>query len=143
MYNCIKIIIQKEGDLMPWNFNSTTPIYIQIIEHIKMSVAVGDYRAGDKLLSVRELAAEAEVNPNTMQKALSELEREGLLYTQRTSGRFITEDTEVIASLREQLAAEHLDAFLKKMNRLGYTPDEAVGLLGRYISETSSERGGK
>lgn len=109
---------------MPWNFNSTTPIYIQIIEHIKMSVAVGDYRAGDKLLSVRELAAEAEVNPNTMQKALSELEREGLLYTQRTSGRFITEDKEVIASLREQLAAEHLNAFLKKMNRLGYSPDE-------------------
>ena len=59
---------------MPWNFNSTTPIYIQIIEHIKMSVAVGDYKAGDKLLSVRELAAEAEVNPNTMQKALSELD---------------------------------------------------------------------
>lgn len=120
---------------MPWNFNSTTPIYIQIIEHIKMSVAVGDYKAGDKLLSVRELAAEAEVNPNTMQKALSELEREGLLYTQRTSGRFITEDTETIANLRKQLAAEHLDAFLKNMNRLGYTPDEAVELLGKYISE--------
>ncbi|MDE6745297.1 MAG: GntR family transcriptional regulator [Oscillospiraceae bacterium] len=120
---------------MPWNFNSTTPIYIQIIEHIKMSVAVGDYKAGDKLLSVRELAAEAEVNPNTMQKALSELEREGLLYTQRTSGRFITEDTETIANLRKQLAAEHLDAFLKNMNRLGYTPDEAVELLGKYIAE--------
>lgn len=120
---------------MPWNFNSTTPIYIQIIEHIKMSVAVGDYKAGDKLLSVRELAAEAEVNPNTMQKALSELEREGLLYTQRTSGRFITEDTETIANLRKQLAAEHLDAFIKNMNRLGYTPDEAAELLGKYISE--------
>lgn len=120
---------------MPWNFNSTTPIYIQIIEHIKMSVAVGDYKAGDKLLSVRELAAEAEVNPNTMQKALSELEREGLLYTQRTSGRFITEDTETIANLREQLAKEHLDAFLKNMNRLGYPPEEAVELLGKYIAE--------
>lgn len=117
---------------MPWNFNSTTPIYIQIIEHIKMSVAVGDYKAGDKLLSVRELAAEAEVNPNTMQKALSELEREGLLYTQRTSGRFITEDKETISTLREQLAAEHLDAFLKKMNKLGYSPDEAVELLKKY-----------
>lgn len=120
---------------MPWNFNSTTPIYIQIIEHIKMSVAVGDYKAGDKLLSVRELAAEAEVNPNTMQKALSELEREGLLYTQRTSGRFITEDTKTIANLRQQLARDHLDAFLKNMNRLGYTPDETVELLGKYIAE--------
>lgn len=123
---------------MPWNFNTTTPIYIQIIEHIKMSVAVGDYKAGDKLLSVRELAAEAEVNPNTMQKALSELEREGLLYTQRTSGRFITEDTETISNLREQLAAEHLDAFLKKMNRLGYTPDEAVKLLIKHIDQGGS-----
>ena len=120
---------------MPWNFNSTTPIYIQIIEHIKMSVAVGDYKAGDKLLSVRELAAEAEVNPNTMQKALSELEREGLLYTQRTSGRFITEDTETISNLRKQLAKEHLDAFLKNMNRLGYSSEEAMELLGKYISE--------
>ena len=120
---------------MPWNFNSTTPIYIQIIEHIKMGVAVGDYKAGDKLLSVRELAAEAEVNPNTMQKALSELEREGLLYTQRTSGRFITEDTETIANLRKQLAKEHLDAFLKNMDRLGYPPEEAVELLSKYIAE--------
>lgn len=99
-----------------------------------MSVAVGDYNAGDKLLSVRELAAEAEVNPNTMQKALSELEREGLLYTQRTSGRFITEDTEIIANLRKQLAEEHLETFLKKMNRLGYTPDEAVELLIKHIN---------
>ena len=65
-----------------------------------LSVAVGEYKAGDKLLPVRELAAEAEVNPNTMQKALSELERDGLLYSQRTSGRFVTNDTEKIAALR-------------------------------------------
>ncbi|MCM1023588.1 MAG: GntR family transcriptional regulator [Prevotella sp.] len=120
---------------MPWNFNSTTPIYIQIIEHIKMSVAVGDYKAGDKLLSVRELAAEAEVNPNTMQKALSELEREGLLCTRRTSGRFVTEDGEIISNLRRQLAEEHMETFLKKMNRLGCAPDEAVSLLAKYIAE--------
>lgn len=120
---------------MPWNFNSTTPIYIQIIEHIKMSVAVGDYKAGDKLLSVRELAAEAEVNPNTMQKALSELEREGLLCTRRTSGRFVTEDEEIISNLRRRLAEEHIETFLKKMNRLGCAPDEAVTLLTKYIAE--------
>lgn len=118
---------------MPWNFNSSSPIYIQIIEHIKLSIAVGEYKAGDKLLSVRELAAEAEVNPNTMQKALSELERDGLLYTQRTAGRFITEDTAAIANLREQLAGEQLDMFLKKMRQLGYSPDEALALLKNHI----------
>ncbi|MBP1560592.1 MAG: GntR family transcriptional regulator [Oscillospiraceae bacterium] len=118
---------------MPWSFNSTTPIYVQIIEHIKLRIAVGDYKAGDKLLSVRELAAEAEVNPNTMQKALSELERDGLLYTQRTAGRFITEDGEVIANLREQLAGEQLDMFLNKMQQLGYTPNEALELLKKHI----------
>ena len=118
---------------MPWNFNSSSPIYIQIIEHIKLSIAVGEYKAGDKLLSVRELASEAEVNPNTMQKALSELERDGLLYTQRTAGRFITEDNAVIANLREQLAGEQLDMFLKKMSQLGYSPDEALELLKNHI----------
>lgn len=120
---------------MPWNFNSVTPIYIQIIEHIRLSIAVGEYRAGDKLLSVRELAAEAEVNPNTMQKALSELERDGLLYTQRTAGRFITEDKKIIASLREQLAQKQLDTFLSEMSRLGYSESEAAELLKRHINQ--------
>lgn len=118
---------------MSWDFNSTTPIYVQIIEHIKLSIAVGEYKAGEKLLSVRELASEAEVNPNTMQKALSELERDGLLFTQRTAGRFVTEDGEAIANLREQLAEEHLDMFLKKMKNLGYTPEEALAMLKKHI----------
>lgn len=118
---------------MPWNFNGVAPIYIQIIEHIRLSIAVGEYKAGEKLLSVRELAAEAEVNPNTMQKALSELEREGLLYTQRTAGRFITEDEAAIANLREQLAVGQLDKFLAEMGRLGYSPGEALELLKEKV----------
>ncbi len=120
---------------MPWNFNSSSPIYLQIIEHIKLRIAVGEYSAGEKLLSVRELAAEAEVNPNTMQKALSELERDGLLYTQRTAGRFITEDISAITALRHQLAEEQLEMFLKKMTDLGYTPSEALALLKEHIEE--------
>ena len=117
---------------MPWNFNSNTPIYIQIIEQIKFSIAVGEYKAGDKLLSVRDLAAEAEVNPNTMQKALSELERGGLLYTQRTSGRFITNDEAAIKKLREQLAEDQVENFISKMKLLGYSPDEAAELMKKY-----------
>ena len=120
---------------MTWNFNSTTPIYIQIIEHIRLSIAVGEFKAGEKLMSVRELAAEAEVNPNTMQKALSELERDGLLYTQRTSGRFITNDTEAIARLRKQLAEEHIEMFLNKMNQLGYSHSESVLLLKAHAEK--------
>ncbi|MDE6132889.1 MAG: GntR family transcriptional regulator [Oscillospiraceae bacterium] len=118
---------------MPWDFNSTSPIYVQIIEHIKLSIAIGEYKTGEKLMSVRELAAEAEVNPNTMQKALSELERDGLLYTQRTAGRFVTGDEKVITELRQQLAGEQLDMFLKKMQRLGYAPEEALELLKKHI----------
>ena len=77
---------------MPWKLDSNLPIYTQIIEHIQLDIISGLYQPGDRLPSVRDLAAEASVNPNTMQKALSELERSGLLHSQRTSGRFITED---------------------------------------------------
>ncbi|MBQ5318523.1 MAG: GntR family transcriptional regulator [Oscillospiraceae bacterium] len=120
---------------MPWSFDSSTPLYLQIMEQIKFRIAVGDYKAGDKLASVRELAAEAEVNPNTMQKALSELEREGLLFTQRTSGRFVTENSESITSLRRGLANTQLDLFLKKMYNLGYDNEEVVKLLQDYIGQ--------
>ena len=120
---------------MPWSFDSSTPLYLQIMEQIKFRIAVGNYKAGDKLASVRELAAEAEVNPNTMQKALSELEREGLLFTQRTSGRFVTENSETITVLRKSLANEQLDLFLKKMYNLGYSAEEVMKLLQDYIGQ--------
>ncbi|MBQ2823582.1 MAG: GntR family transcriptional regulator [Oscillospiraceae bacterium] len=120
---------------MPWNFNDSSPIYQQIMEHIKLSIAVGEYNAGEKLMAVRELAALAEVNPNTMQKALSELEREGLLYSQRTSGRFVTDDSSKIADLRNNLANEQIDWFITKMKQLGYTADEAVEQLKKHIDK--------
>lgn len=90
-------------------------------------------------MSVRELAAEAEVNPNTMQKALSELERDGLLYTQRTSGRFITNDKEAISNLRKQLAEEQLGMFLNNMAQLGYSPDESVELLKKHTEKAGKD----
>ncbi len=117
---------------MPWNFNNNTPIYLQIMDHIMLSIAVGEYKAGDKLLPVRELAAEAEVNPNTMQKALSELERDGLLYSQRTSGRYITDDAEKITALRKNLAAGHMENFLQKMGELGFSKEAALEALKSY-----------
>lgn len=131
VYPCIRIVIQ-EGDAMQWDFNSGAPVYVQITEQIKLSIAIGELKAGDKLMSVRELAAEAEVNPNTMQKALSGLEREGLLFTHRTAGRFVTEDSDLISRLREELAAEQIGSFLKNMGKLGYSPEETAEMLKVY-----------
>ena len=101
---------------MPWNLDSSRPIYLQIIERVQMDIITGRYQPGDKLPSVRDLAQEAAVNPNTMQKALSELERSGLIYSQRTSGRFITEDKELIHQMKKELAAAEVSAFVAHMN---------------------------
>lgn len=120
---------------MPWNIDSSRPIYLQIIERVQMDIITGRYQPGDKLPSVRDLAQEAAVNPNTMQKALSELERSGLIYSQRTSGRFITEDKELIHQMKKELAAAEVSAFVAHMKQLGITPEEIRQLLAETIEE--------
>lgn len=114
---------------MPWNLDSDRPIFVQIIEKIQLDIISGTYLPGDKLPSVRELAADASVNPNTMQKALSELERTGLVYSQRTSGRFITEDTDMINHLKTKLAEATIVQFLENMRQLGYEEQETLTLM--------------
>ena len=120
---------------MPWNLDSSRPIYLQIIERVQMDIITGRYQPGDKLPSVRDLAQEAAVNPNTKQKALSELERSGLIYSQRTSGRFITEDKELIHQMKKELAAAEVSAFVAHMKQLGITPEEIRQLLAETIEE--------
>ena len=120
---------------MPWNLDSSRPIYLQIIERVQMDIITGRYQPGDKLPSVRDLAQEAAVNPNTMQKALSELERSGLIYSQRTSGRFITKDKELIHQMKKELAAAEVSAFVAHMKQLGITPEEIRQLLAETIEE--------
>lgn len=120
---------------MPWNLDSSRPIYLQIIERVQMDIITGRYQPGDKLPSVRDLAQEAAVNPNTMQKALSELERSGLIYSQRTSGRFITEDKELIHQMKKELAAAEVSAFVAHLKQLGITPEEIRQLLAETIEE--------
>ena len=120
---------------MPWNLDSSRPIYLQIIERVQMDIITGRYQPGDKLPSVRDLAQEAAVNPNTMQKALSELERSGQIYSQRTSGRFITEDKELIHQMKKELAAAEVSAFVAHMKQLGITPEEIRQLLAETIEE--------
>ncbi len=114
---------------MAWKLDSDRPIYAQILEVMQLRIIAGVYRSGEKIPSVRELAAEAGVNPNTMQKALAELEKEGLVMAQRTSGRIVTEDMEMIKQTREQLAREQVQEFIDKMEKLGFNKKEVVALL--------------
>ena len=114
---------------MPWDLDNDRPIYLQLMEKIRLDIVAGVYKPGDKLPSVRDLALEAAVNPNTMQKALSELERNGLVHSQRTSGRFITEDENMIQQTKENLAKEQITTFLKKMEQLGFSKEETISLM--------------
>ena len=120
---------------MAWTLDSGRPIYAQIIERVQLDIITGRYKPGEKLPSVRELASEAAVNPNTMQKALSELEQSGLLYTQRTSGRFITEDTELIHRLKNDLATMQVREFIRKMRQMGLGDNEILQLINTIMKE--------
>ena len=120
---------------MAWELNSDRPIFAQIVERIELDIVSGIYKPGDKLPSVRDLASEAAVNPNTMQKAFSELERTGLVFSQRTSGRFITENTEMISELKNSLAREKVVELISHMKKLGFTKKEMISLFKSLIEE--------
>ena len=120
---------------MKWDIDSARPVYIQLIEQIQAGIISGHFKPGDKLPSVRDLAAEAAVNPNTMQKALVELERTGLIYTNRTSGRYITSDDAMIRKLKELSARELVKDFLSRMKQLGYEPAETLELVTDVINK--------
>lgn len=120
---------------MAWDLKSDRPIYSQLVEQIQLMVVSGIYAAGGKLPSVRDMAAEASVNPNTMQRALSKLESDGLLYSQRTSGRFVTEDVKKIMQTKNSLATNLILDFIQKMNRLGFDKEQTIHLLNERIKE--------
>lgn len=120
---------------MTWNLDSSKPIYMQIIEHIQMEILSGVYLPGDKLASVRDMAAKAGVNPNTMQRALAELEREGFLYSVRTSGRFITEDESRIEDMKERVAENEIREFMSKMKLLGFDYKMIIQLIEKTVQE--------
>lgn len=124
---------------MAWDLDNDRPIYAQLIERIQMQIVSGQYEPGERLPSVRELAAVAAVNPNTMQKAFAELERNGLVITQRTNGRTVTADAERIQKLRNELAQERENAFLIEMKELGFDADEALELLRKSEREKTVE----
>ncbi|MDD6643428.1 MAG: GntR family transcriptional regulator [Faecousia sp.] len=114
---------------MPWKLQSDRPIWVQLAEVLTQRIASGQYPAGIRIPSVRDLAADAGVNPNTMQRALTALEERGLVSAQRNTGRFVTEDEVLIAETRKTLAQEELSAFCEKMRQLGFDANELAQLL--------------
>ena len=114
---------------MEWKFRSDLPIYTHLVEQIKLGIVSGSLLPGERLMSVRDMATEAGVNPNTMQRALQELERDGMVYSQRTAGRFVTENMQVIERAKKKFAEEQLRSFLGAMKKLGYQREEIFALL--------------
>ena len=120
---------------MDWTFRADAPIYMQLCERLTLAIVSGGYAPGERLPAVRELAVDAGVNPNTVQRALSELERCGLVYAQRTAGRFVTEDAERIERERRRIAEERTSGFLSAMEELGYDRAQTVALLEKMRGE--------
>lgn len=117
------------------NFKDNLPIYIQIINIIKKRIVSGDLKEGEKLPSVRELATEVKTNPNTVQRAYSELEREDLVYTQRGMGTFLTEDENIIVKLRDSMASNIVRSFILDMKSMGFKEKDILDLLNENMKE--------
>ena len=118
---------------MEYQFTNDRPIYLQLMDYFKLEIMSGELQEGERLDSVRDLALKAKVNPNTMQKALSELERLELVRTERNSGRFITDDREKIQAMKEEAAGEEINAFLARMKKLGFTVSEIVEKISKGV----------
>lgn len=118
---------------MTFEINSSQPIWKQLLSKIKERIVTGEYAPGSHFPTVRELAEEAGVNPNTMQRALSRLEEDGLVITNRTAGRVVTDDIGIIQKTRDTLADECTDAFLNKMSALGFSKEEMKKHLEKHL----------
>ena len=122
---------------MEYVFDNERPIYIQLVEMIRIDIVSGKFKKGQKLTSVRELALMMKVNPNTMQKALVELEDEKLIYTERTNGKYVTEDEKLIEKIKKQLAQEKVNNYLNSMKNIGISYELAV----KYLQELGGQNG--
>ena len=122
---------------MEFNFDNERPIYIQLVELIRIEIVSGKFKKGERIPSVRELALMMKVNPNTMQKALNELENQKLIYTERTNGKFVTEDEELIENIKKVLAKEKVNNYLDSMNSIGISFEESL----KYLQELGGKDG--
>ena len=126
---------------MAIDFDSNLPIYIQVMDYIKKEIVSGRLKPGDRVDSVRDLALHFGVNPNTVQRSLSELEREGLLKSERTAGRFICENEELISLVREQMATSCISRYVKEMENLGFEGKEILTQTAYYVKERDNDNG--
>lgn len=116
-------------------FDDKTPIYVQIMNMIKKQIITKELREGEKLASVRDLSTELKVNPNTIQRAYKELEREGLAFTQRGMGTFVTEDKKILYNLKKDTAKEVMDKFIEGMEYLGFSSEEIIDMVSKSLKE--------
>ena len=121
---------------MDYIFDNERPIYIQLVEKLRLEIISGKLKSGERIPSVRELALTARVNPNTMQKALAELENEGLVYTERTNGKFVTDNKELIEKIKKELAKEKVNNYINDMSNIGITYEEAI----KYLQELGGNK---
>ena len=124
---------------MSEQFDSSRPIYAQLVERLKARILAGTYPPGGHLDSVRDLAAAAGVNPNTVQRAFQELEKEGLVYSARTSGRFVTEDEKLIDQKRHEIAQSLMKNFVTEMTAIGFSSLEIKTIITDYIEQTGKD----
>ena len=120
---------------MDIEFNDKTPIYLQIMDLIKMDIITGKLKANDKLPSVREMATNLKVNPNTLQRSYQELERLGIVYTQRGMGTFVGEGKNMVDDLKKEMAKEVIDSFILRMKKLGFTDTEIIKSVSKETME--------
>ncbi|APC41508.1 GntR family transcriptional regulator [Clostridium estertheticum] len=120
---------------MVTEFNDKSPIYLQIMDIIKMDIVIGKLKSNDKLPSVREMATNLNVNPNTLQRSYQELERLGIVYTQRGTGTFVVESENMVDDLKREMAKEVIDSFILRMRNLGFNDNEII----KSVSEETME----
>ena len=120
---------------MEWNFKNGIPIYAQIVDEMTMRIASGQYPPGGKLPSVRDLALEAGVNPNTMQRALAELERRELVHSERTSGRFVTEEEDILNTLHEKKKKRYFEEFADKLHKIGMSGEDIAEAVKKWLED--------
>lgn len=124
---------------MDWKFRNDIPIYSQLVEQITLRIVSGVYAPGERLQSVRDMSMEAGVNPNTMQRALQELERQGMVYAHRTAGRFVTEDSALIAAAKKALAKKHIEDYIQSMTKIGFSGEEMLSVLSDSLKEENTD----
>ncbi|NGZ75793.1 GntR family transcriptional regulator [Saccharibacillus alkalitolerans] len=127
---------------MTIEFDNNLPIYLQIMNYIKLQIVTGKLGPGEKIPSVRELASELKINPNTIQRTFQELEREGVAESRRGLGRFVTSEDEKIMSIKKEMAAELLERFIGGMRELGFDNDNIVKIVAESVNDGKREPGG-